>query len=317
MVRIGPSTNIELRHLRYFVAVAEGASFTAAASPAQFHRRSPARPRGLQVHADPARNAVGFELLLERVGRLGRSCYQWCAWALACGLRSLSWTATPARRVGNCPQSCWALAFCLAELPDGAFWGVGDLDAELVELGADLVGPGPVALLAGLGAVGDELGDGVPLLGGQVADGTTALQVTGVQGGQAQAEQRVGGGHDRAQPVRRDGRIAQGVLEGGEDLRGAQVGRDRRVDGVEVPLRDGVALDAFGGGGEGLDGGQRTQRLDPRHQPAQRGLGGVHRGGGEVELAPVVAAEQEQPVGQRVVAGFGQVGQPRARRPPT
>src|SRR5271165_6488213 len=65
----------------------------------------------------------------------------------------------------------------LAELPDGAVGGIGDLDAELVELSADLVGPGPVALLAGLGAVGDELGDGALLLGGQVVHGTAALQV--------------------------------------------------------------------------------------------------------------------------------------------
>src|SRR5689334_22402366 len=44
-----------------------------------------------------------------------------------------------------------------AELRDGAFGGVGELDAELVELSADLVGAGPVALLAGLGPVRDEL----------------------------------------------------------------------------------------------------------------------------------------------------------------
>ena len=63
--------------------------------------------------------------------------------------------------------------------------------------------------------------------------GAAALQVLGGQGGQAQAKQSVGGGHHGALPVRRDGRIAQGVLEGGEDLRRAQVGRDRRVDGVD------------------------------------------------------------------------------------
>src|SRR5690349_10182951 len=55
-----------------------------------------------------------------------------------------------------------------AELPDGAFGSVGELDAELVELGADLVGAGPVALLAGLGPVLDEFLDSALLLVGQV-----------------------------------------------------------------------------------------------------------------------------------------------------
>ena len=70
-------------------------------------------------------------------------------------------------------------------------------------------------------------------------EGAAALRSHGVQGGQAQAQQRVGGGHDGAQPVRRNRGLAQRVLEGGEDLRGAQVGRGRRVDGVEQALRGG------------------------------------------------------------------------------
>ena len=59
----------------------------------------------------------------------------------------------------------------LAELPGRAFGGVGDLDAELIQLVADLVGAGPVTFLAGLGAVRDELLDGVPLLRGQRVSG--------------------------------------------------------------------------------------------------------------------------------------------------
>ena len=61
----------------------------------------------------------------------------------------------------------------------------------------------------------------------------------------------------------------------------------------------------------GLGRRQRAERLDAPGQPAQRRLGRVHRRRGEVELAAVVAAEQEQPVGHRVVAGLDQVGQPR------
>src|SRR4029077_16159536 len=69
----------------------------------------------------------------------------------------------------------WGMWARLAELPDGAFGGVGEGDAELVELGADLVGAGPVALLAGLGAVGDELLDGLLLLVGQVGERAAVL----------------------------------------------------------------------------------------------------------------------------------------------
>ena len=43
----------------------------------------------------------------------------------------------------------------LAELPGGAGGGVGYLDAEGVELVPDLVGPGPVLLLAGQGLLGE------------------------------------------------------------------------------------------------------------------------------------------------------------------
>src|ERR1051326_1349793 len=77
----------------------------------------------------------------------------------------------------------------LAQVPDGAFGGVGDVDAALVELGADLVGAGPVAFLAGLRAVGDELLDVVAFRFGQVVRGAALVQVGGVEGGQAQAEQ--------------------------------------------------------------------------------------------------------------------------------
>src|SRR5256885_13918321 len=85
----------------------------------------------------------------------------------------------------------------LAELPDGALGGVGQVDAELVELGADLVGAGPVLVLAGLGAVGDKVLDGPLLLAGQVGEGAAPFQVGRGQGGQAQAEQGVGGRDDR------------------------------------------------------------------------------------------------------------------------
>ena len=145
---------------------------------------------------------------------------------------------------------------------------------------------------------------------GQVGERAAVLQVGGFEGGQAQAEQGVGGGDHGALAVRGERGLAQRVLQGGEDLRGAQVGRDGRVDGVQQALRDGVVLGGRDRFGQGLDGRQRAQRLDPGDQPAQGGLGGVDGRRGEVELAAVVAAEQEQAVGHRVVAGLGQVGQP-------
>ena len=119
------------------------------------------------------------------------------------------------------------------------------------------------------------------------------LQAGGVEAGQAQAEQGVGGGDHGALAVRGERGVAQRVLQGGEDLRGVQVGRDGRVDGVQEALRGGscaVAATAR----RGLDRGQRAQRLDPGDQAAQGGLGGVDGRGSEVELAAVVAAEQEQ-----------------------
>jgi len=57
MVRIGPSTNIEMRHLRYFVAVAEEASFTAAA------QRVHVAQQVLSTQIRQLEDAVGFELL--------------------------------------------------------------------------------------------------------------------------------------------------------------------------------------------------------------------------------------------------------------
>ena len=57
MVRIGPSMNIEMRHLRYFVAVAEEASFTAAAQRVHVNQQV------LSTQIRQLEDAVGFELL--------------------------------------------------------------------------------------------------------------------------------------------------------------------------------------------------------------------------------------------------------------
>jgi DNA-binding transcriptional LysR family regulator len=62
MVRIGPSMNIEMRHLRYFVAVAEDASFTAAA------QRVHVAQQVLSTQIRQLEDAVGV-LLLERTSR--------------------------------------------------------------------------------------------------------------------------------------------------------------------------------------------------------------------------------------------------------
>ena len=84
--------------------------------------------------------------------------------------------------------------------------------------------------------------DGLLLRRGQVGERAAVLQVGGVEAGQAQAEQGVGGGDHGALAVRGERGLAQRVLQGGEDLRGAQVGRDGRVDGVQQALRGRVAL---------------------------------------------------------------------------
>jgi LysR family transcriptional regulator, cyn operon transcriptional activator len=57
MVRIGPSMNIELRHLRYVVAVADEASFTAAA------QRVPVTQQVLSTQIRKLEDAVGARLL--------------------------------------------------------------------------------------------------------------------------------------------------------------------------------------------------------------------------------------------------------------
>ena len=62
MVRIEPSMNIEMRHLRYFVAVAEEASFTAAA------QRVHVAQQVLSAQVRQLEDAVGV-LLLERTSR--------------------------------------------------------------------------------------------------------------------------------------------------------------------------------------------------------------------------------------------------------
>src|ERR1700747_3096920 len=58
MVRIEPSMNIEIRHLKYFVAVAEEAGFTAAA------RRAHVSQQVLSAQIRQLEDAVGAELLL-------------------------------------------------------------------------------------------------------------------------------------------------------------------------------------------------------------------------------------------------------------
>src|SRR5260370_41194198 len=62
MVRIEPSMNIEMRHLRYFVAVAEETSFTAAA------QRVHVAQQVLSTQIRQLEDVVGFELL-ERTSR--------------------------------------------------------------------------------------------------------------------------------------------------------------------------------------------------------------------------------------------------------
>jgi hypothetical protein len=61
MVRIGPSMNIEMRHLRYFVAVAEDASFTAAAQRVHVAQQVLSTSLCVAWRADDLRPAVaGF-----------------------------------------------------------------------------------------------------------------------------------------------------------------------------------------------------------------------------------------------------------------
>src|SRR5213079_1917531 len=98
---------------------------------------------------------------------------------------------------------------------------------------------------------------GVLFLVRQVGERAAVLQVGGVEAAQAQAEQGVGGGDHGALAVRGQRGLAQRVLQGGEDLRRAQVGRGGRVDGVQQALRGRVAVGSRPRAGQGLDRGQR------------------------------------------------------------
>ena len=86
-------------------------------------------------------------------------------------------------------------------MPGGAGRGVGYLDVEAVQFGPDLVGAGPVLLLAGLGPLGDQALDRLDLGRVQVGGGAAALQGGRVQVVQVQAEQGVGRGDDDARPA--------------------------------------------------------------------------------------------------------------------
>src|SRR5690242_2580343 len=102
----------------------------------------------------------------------------------------------------------------LAELPGGARGGVRYLDAEGVEFGADLVGARPVLLLAGLGALGDQPLDRGVLLRGEVGRGSALIHLGQVEVGEAEAEQRVGGGHDHAETLGAYVWVAERFLQG-------------------------------------------------------------------------------------------------------
>ena len=80
---------------------------------------------------------------------------------------------------------------------------------------------------------------------------------------------------------------------------------------IPVPVAAPVALDDLAAATRAI--AARAERLDPGDQAAQARLGAVDGLGGEVELAAVVAAQQEQPVGHRVIAIGDEVGQPRHR----
>src|SRR5579863_10619293 len=118
----------------------------------------------------------------------------------------------------------------LRELPGGAGGSVGDLDAEGFEFGPDLVGAPPVPVHAGLGTVSDLALDQLDLRGIEIGGGPTAVHFAHLERGEAEAEQRVGGRDHDAQSLDADVGVTQRFLEGGEDLRGRQVGGDRRVD---------------------------------------------------------------------------------------
>src|SRR6202023_3677860 len=89
------------------------------------------------------------------------------------------------------------------------------------------------------------------LLRSEVGRGAAPVYLGRGQVGEPEAEQGVGGGHDRAQALRGDVRVAERVLQGGKQLRRREVVRDRRVDRLDVRERGLVAVFDEGEGGLG------------------------------------------------------------------
>jgi hypothetical protein len=120
---------------------------------------------GTQVNAHDGTVSVGFDASTVHGNPLGAAGVKVILPLLKLlGPKPADWTTSP-------------LPGRLAQLPGRPGGGVFYLDAEGVELGADLVGAGPVPLRAGLGALGDEPLDVGHLLRSQVVRGAALVDL--------------------------------------------------------------------------------------------------------------------------------------------
>jgi drug/metabolite transporter (DMT)-like permease len=189
----------------------------------------------------------------------------------AAGIFNLAWRRLPAACIARCGR--------LLALPADAFFGVFEEDAFFEQLVADGVGAGEVALLLGLGALGDE---GVDV---GVGEGSVPKASRGPRGDVGHAAFGLGPGERGA------GELGVAVFEDGED-------------GVEL-VEQGERFFGVGAGearliGGGVDGAQDVE-------DGGAGFGGVEvvvERGGEVEVAFAMRLESASSAG-RDVSGPG------------